>query len=131
MIFGVLLLATANVVCAQMGSTFVIGVGQNSCGQLVAAIGDVRPGYHFAMDTGREGIFVNEYVRYQEWLMGFVSGYNATHTSPDEVDQQKQIRGIEQAGMDLWMRNWCNQHRTEKVSQGAAAFVNEMRNNAN
>ena len=61
--------------------------------------------------------------QYQEWLMGFVSAFNAWHTN-------EQIDRIDPAGMDLWMRNWCNQHPTQKVFEGAVAFIDEMRANA-
>jgi hypothetical protein len=32
--------------------------------------------------------------------------------------------------MDLWMRNWCNQHPTHSVFQGAGVFINELLTNA-
>jgi hypothetical protein len=62
-------------------------------------------------------------VKYQEWVMGFVSGYNFTRTSG-------QVSGIDAEGIDLWMRNWCNQHPTQFVAAGAIAFIKEMRSNA-
>lgn len=74
------------------------------------------------------GTFVSEYARYQQWLQGFVSGYNAAHSSADE--QQKQVDGIDLAGMDLWMRNWCNKHPTKTVFAGAVAFIEEIRGDA-
>jgi hypothetical protein len=59
------------------------------------------------------GVFVNEYTQYQEWLMGFVSGFNDAHAN----DVEQQVRKIDLAGMDLWMRNWCNQRPTKAVWQ--------------
>jgi hypothetical protein len=76
------------------------------------------------MDTA-SGVFINEYTRYQEWLMGFVSSFNAAH-----ADVAQQVRDIDLAGMDLWMRNWCNKHPTQKVVEGAVAFIIEMSNAA-
>jgi hypothetical protein len=125
MILGLLLL-TANVAHAETGDdVFTIGVGHNSCGQLIAAIGNTPLGKHEEAGTSR-GVVVNEYAMYLQWLGGFVSGYNATKYS----EKQPQVRGVEAAGMDLWMRNWCNEHPTQKVIVGAIAFINEMLANA-
>jgi hypothetical protein len=43
---------------------------------------------------------------------------------------EQQIKGLDLAGMDLWMRNWCNQHPTKAVFDGANALISEMRTNA-
>jgi hypothetical protein len=122
MILGVLLLA-ADV--AQAGSTAVFGAGQNSCGRLIATIGKLQPGNLQSMDTA-SGVFVSEYIRYQEWLMGFVTGFNAAYSN----DLEQQVKGTDLAGMDLWMRHWCDKHPTQSVVDGAIAFINEMRSNA-
>jgi hypothetical protein len=102
-----------------------LGVGSNSCGKLIATIGKIPPGKVHILPT-RDGVFVNEYATYQEWLMGFVTGFNAAHTN----EEQQITASIDSAGMDLWMRNWCNQHPTQTVFQGALAFIDEMRSNA-
>ena len=73
------------------------------------------------------GLFVDEYTMYQQWLMGFVTGFKIKHAS--EAEQQQQVR-IDPAAMDLWMRNWCNQYPTQKVYQAANAFIDEVRINA-
>ena len=119
------LLLTADVAHAEM--VFVMGIGQHSCGQLIAAMGKDHPlGQHREMDIGTD-VFVDEYTQYQQWLLGFVSGFNITHAS--EAEQQQQVR-TDPSTMDLWMRNWCNQHPTESVFHGAVAFITEMRTNA-
>jgi hypothetical protein len=106
--FGLLLTAVAHA-----APVFVMGKGHDSCGELIGAIGDAPPGKYGSIEHGV----------YLEWLSGFVSGFNATHAG-------QQVRGIDPAGMDLWMRNWCNQHPTEKVVDGAPAFISEMLTNA-
>jgi hypothetical protein len=118
--FGLLLMAVAH----AEPIVAVMGGGQNSCGKFIGAIGGAPPGKYREMNTG-SGVFVSEYRRYQEWLMGFVSGFNSAHS--DDFEQQVKI---DLAGMDLWMRNWCNQHPTKKVFQAASAFINEMLTNA-
>jgi hypothetical protein len=119
---GVLLL-TAGVARADMG-TFVLGSGHDSCGRLIATIGSAPPGSYKTMNTG-SGVFISEYKQYQEWLMGFVSGFNGAHAN--QIEQQ--VKSIDLAGMDLWMRNWCNQHPRRTVFEGASAFIDEMRIN--
>jgi hypothetical protein len=108
--FGLLLTAVAHA-----APVFIIGAGHDSCGELIGAIGDAPTGKM----TTTTGVYL-------EWLMGFVSGFNAAHVGEREL----QVRGIDAAGMDLWMRNWCNQHPTQKVIDGALVFINEMRADA-
>jgi hypothetical protein len=103
---------------AESGTTFVIGAGHDSCGQFIATIGKHPPGKVQSMPTG-DGNFVSENAMYQQWLMGFVSGYNAGRVS-------EQVEDIDLAGMDLWMRNWCNRHPTQTVFFAAGVFVTEM-----
>ena len=111
---------------AEMGTIPVMGSGRESCGRLIAAIGNdpPGPGEQIIIETKR-GVFFGEYTRYQDWLMGFVAGFNFTH-----VGEEDTVRGIDLAGMDLWMRNWCNQHPTKLVFEGGIAFINEMQTNA-
>jgi hypothetical protein len=110
---------------AGPGEVFVIGSGQHSsCGKFIAAIGDAPPG-RYRERNNATGVFVSENTKYQEWLMGYVSGFNAAHAG----DLEQQVTKIDPAGIDLWMRNWCNKHPTETIFDGAAAFI-EMRSNA-
>jgi len=55
-----------------------MGVGQRSCGQFIATISKIPPGEAGIMHT-RDGLFVSENVEYQQWLSGFVSGFNDAH----------------------------------------------------
>ncbi len=111
---------------AEPSAVLAIGSGTElSCGGLIAAIGDLPPGKHRKMNNAM-GVFVSEYKGYQEWLMGFMSGFNRAHAG----DEKQQVANIGIAGMDLWMRNWCNKHPTKLVFDGADAFIDEMRNDA-
>jgi hypothetical protein len=98
----------------------VLGAGQNSCGQLIAASTGIPPGNYKKMETVN-GQFVHDFARYQGWLMGFVSGYNEAQSNDTQ-----QIK-VDLAGLDLWMRNWCNKNPTKLVFDGAHAFRLEMR----
>jgi hypothetical protein len=121
-ILGILLL-TAGVAHAEL--TYSIGRGNRSCGSFIAALGEAPPGKYREMNTAR-GVYVTENKVYQEWLLGFVTGFNATHAG----DPEKQVTKIDPAGLDLWMRNWCNKHPAQTVTEGAATFISEMRTNA-
>ena len=102
----------------------MIGIGQYSCGRFIASIGKQPPGHMGTMST-RDGNFVSENAEYTQWLLGFLSGFNAAHAG----EREQQVTGSDPAGMDLFMRNWCNQHPTQSVFEGALALINEMRSN--
>jgi hypothetical protein len=111
---------------AETESTYVIGLGgHDSCGKFIAAIGDAPPGKYREMNVPN-GVFVTEHTVHLEWLMGFVSGFN--YRSGGDMEQQ--VTKIDSAGMDLWMRNWCNKHPTNSLFDGVQFFINEMLSNA-
>jgi len=112
---------------AEPGST-IWGMGVDSCGQFIGAIGKSPPGKYEYIDT-RSGHFVSENANYQQWLLGFVSAANATLSALNAAHPDP-LKRIDLAGMDLWMRNWCNQHPTQKVVDGANDFISEMLTNA-
>jgi hypothetical protein len=112
---------------AEPGDFFGLGAGQDSCGKFIASIGKRPPGKMQSMTT-RDGDFVSENVAYIQWLTGFVSGFNAVVVTIGE--EQRQVRQVDGAGLDLWMRNWCNQHPTQQVVDGALAFIKEVLTNA-
>jgi hypothetical protein len=118
--FGLLLTGVAHAT-----PVFALGAGNNSCGKLIGAIADDLPGQYRSINTAT-GVFFGDHVGYLQWLMGFVSGFNVAHAG----DIEQQVTKIDPAGMDLWMRNWCNQHPTQTVWDGAYAFINEMLTNA-
>ena len=78
-------------------------------------------------NTGHGGShLVSVNAEYQQWLLGYVSAANATLSALNAAHPDP-FKRIDLAGMDLWMRNWCNQHPTQTVYEGANAFVDEMR----
>jgi hypothetical protein len=115
------ILLTPSVVRAEDRGTMVMGDGIESCGKFIAASTDNKPGNYKRMDTP-SGRYVNEISRYQQWFMGFVSASNSAY--PDDIS--KQIK-VDLAGLDLWMRNWCNHHPVNTVFDGMIAFRDEMR----
>ena len=82
---------------AEPGMTHLTGIGVNSCGQFIAAIGKNAPGKNEYIDTRSGSHLVSENVVYRHWLMGFVSGVNAMRAS-----EQEQVTGV-----DLERAIWC------------------------
>src|SRR5262245_28850325 len=107
---------------AHAGSADVTGwgIGGNSCGKFIASTGSLAPGKYRDFDSENDR-FVTENTQYQQWLMGFLTGFNAGISTEGK---QQISRKIDLAGIDLWMRNWCNQHPTKNVFQGMNAFIN-------
>jgi hypothetical protein len=114
------ILLTPNVARSQESGTLVLGAGLDSCGTFIAASTDVKPGSYKQINAP-SGRYMSDLIRYQQWFMGFVSALNSAH--PDDIS--KQIN-VDIAGLDLWMRNWCNQHPVDKVFEGMVAFRKEM-----
>jgi hypothetical protein len=98
----------------------------DSCGQFIAAIGDVPPGKYREVNTAK-GVFVSEHRAHEEWLMGFVTGFNYAHPT-DGDDMERQITKLDIAALDLWMRNWCKRHPTNSLFEGMNIFIAEMKN---
>ncbi len=102
----------------------VLGQGTASCGQFIATIGNRAPGMSRSRRTPDGDLLVSENTVYLAWLLGFVSGVNATS------EEQQQVRQLDPAGLDLWMRNWCNKHPMQPVGEAVQLFLIEMRTNA-
>jgi hypothetical protein len=98
----------------------VLGAGQKSCGEYLAAVYGLSPG-RFRVETTPSGkTYGNDARALYEWLAGFISAANAS--SPDGV----QIK-TDPAAIDVWMRKHCEQNRARSVSHAAQQFVQELR----
>lgn len=95
-----LMLATADRALAQQ--YIMMGAGTQSCGQWVS--------YHTAGQITAYGN--NE----DSWLVGFLSGVGA-------MGKGSPLRGVDLAGLDLWVTNWCNAHPIAGIADAAVAFV--------
>jgi hypothetical protein len=102
------------------------GRGNNSCGQFIASMGKRPPGMMRSIRTPAGDLLMSENAAYLQRLLGFVSGVDATR----EEQQQVQVSQLAPAGLDLWMRNWCNKHPTQPIVEAAQLFINEMLTNA-
>ena len=98
--------------------TYAFGVGTDSCSvfisQIVAAPGKTVS--RTAPDDGRE--YYSKSTIYLEWLLGFVTGYNAAS------DPQSQFQ-FDAAAVDLYVRNWCAQNPTSNIFTAVRQFLNK------
>lgn len=73
---------------AGQAGVMTLGVGQRSCGQFIAAVGQAPLGATVQRKSQDGGRFYAELIRYHEWIMGFVTGYNSAyeeeHRYPDQ-----------------------------------------------
>ncbi|WP_130217663.1 hypothetical protein [Bradyrhizobium genosp. SA-3] len=98
----------------------VIGAGQRSCGQFIAAVGQTPVGQILYVERPN-GKLYGELIRYHEWMEGFISGFNSGFQS--NIDDQVRI---DLSSMDLWMRNWCNAHPTKTIADAGLALTGEL-----
>jgi hypothetical protein len=53
--------------------------------------------------------YYSKSTTYLEWLLGFITGYNAAVSDPDKQMQ------LDIAAVDLHVRNWCAQNPTSNI----------------
>ena len=98
-------------------TTYALGVGTDSCGAYLSHIVDI-PGRSISRtssDDGRD--YYSKSTVYLEWLLGFVTGRNAT---PVAVRDQVQI---DAAAADLYVRDWCSRNPSSNVFTAIHHFL--------
>ncbi len=88
--------------------TSVHGAGGNSCGKYVQVYDAYRP-----FLDGTTGGFVAwrasaNYWQYEEWIYGYIFGADGWNKRP--------IRSFDQAAMQIWIYNYCQQHPVDVVA---------------
>jgi hypothetical protein len=97
---------------------YAFGVGTDSCSSFISHIA-VSPGRSFsrtAPDDGQK--YYSKSTTYLEWLLGFVTGYNAVMSDP-----AKQVQ-IDASAVDLYVRGWCTQNPTSNIFTAIRQFLN-------
>lgn len=97
---------------------YAFGVGTDSCSVFVSQI-VASPGKtvsRTAPDDGRD--YYSKSTIYLEWLLGFVTGYNAA-SGPQSQFQ------FDPAAVDLYVRNWCAQNPTSNIFTAVRQFLNK------
>jgi hypothetical protein len=93
-------------------------VGTDSCGEFISQI-VATPGQtvsRTAPDDGRD--YYSKSTSYLEWLLGFVTGYNAAS------DPRNQFQ-LNAADIDLYVRDWCTQNPTSNIFTAVRQFLNK------
>ncbi|MEI9404143.1 hypothetical protein [Mesorhizobium argentiipisi] len=117
-----LVLGLATVPCrAENASAFIYSYGLESCGAYVAAYGNNHAGKAILRTAdGRK--FFDESANFMNWVLGYLSAVNMMRAPG------KQSIQLDNAAVDLWLRNWCNAHPTNSIFDGTLALVAEQYN---
>jgi hypothetical protein len=77
-----------------------MGVGTESCGAFLAALGQSDPGSAVAFQAPDGSMVYTKSYLFAEWISGFLSLENIDNSGKAQID-------IDFAGIDLWLRQWC------------------------
>ena len=100
---------------------YVQGMGNNSCGKYLAAVHGHAPGKGSGFNDRWRGKFSDDHSLYMAWLGVFFSAMNWL-----VLDEPNGIK-TDNAAIDLWIRNWCEQNPTKTLLDAASAFVWDQR----
>jgi hypothetical protein len=107
---------------AEQVEVYGIGAGNSkSCADFVVASSDVKPGVA-RQTTISGGRLVSENKEYLEWAYGYISGANSViaQATPKHLHQ---IKRLSAAGIDLWLRNYCNMNPNASFADAVNAFI--------
>jgi hypothetical protein len=121
---GILVLSFANSMSAlaQEKPVMVHGAGGSSCGKYVEVYDAYRP---FIDGNGNAGGIVGwqataNYWQYEEWIEGYIYGMDS------RVYNARPLRSWDQAGMRVWIYNYCHKHPVDVLANAALAFFKEL-----
>jgi hypothetical protein len=98
---------------------YAFGVGSDSCDAYIAHI-VAAPGKSISRTAPDDKqVYYSKSTIYLEWLLGFISGYNAAVIDPD-----KQIH-LDTAALDIHVRNWCAQNPTSNIFTAVHQLVDK------
>jgi len=100
-------------------TTTVHGIGGKSCGDYLSAVSNHAPGTGMLIKHADGEYFDAAFVQ-REWLAGFMTAMNMMWSEPT-----MQITA-DAAAVDVWIRQWCEQHPNSALVHAAAAFVSEQ-----
>jgi hypothetical protein len=96
---------------------YAFGVGTDSCRAYVAHAAPF-PGKLVSRTAPDGRDYYSKSTIYLEWLLGFITGYNAVVDDPS-----KQVQ-IDAAAVDLYVRSWCAQNPMSNVFTAVHQFLN-------
>lgn len=111
------ILASATAATAQSWS--ILGVGQESCGSFLVSMTKHRPTE--AIDRKGE-LFYSSTNAYLQWIVGFIAA------SDLHVGEANRTTEMDIDGVALWIKQYCSEHRMDRIALAAAAYVVANRN---
>jgi len=105
---------------AQDKPVAIHGAGSSSCGKYVEVYDAYRP----FIDGNAGGVVAWQatanYWQYEEWIEGYIFGMDT------RVYRAHPLRDWDQAGMRVWVYNYCQKHPIDVVANAALAFFKEL-----
>jgi hypothetical protein len=95
---------------------YAFGVGGDSCVSYISQT--TTPPGKLMSRTALDDRQDLQSTIYFQWLLGFISGYNATLTDPTERVQ------ADVAAVDRYVRWWCGQNRMSTISAAVQRYLN-------
>jgi hypothetical protein len=100
------------------------GIGSSSCASFLGSVNGTQPGHITTTSLGRRGTsetseYFSEDALYAAWIHGFLEAINKGS------DDAHKMTG-DYAGVDLWLRNWCQTHPADPLGWAVQAFVQAM-----
>lgn len=94
------------------------GAGGGSCGKYVQVYDAYKP-----YSDGNTGDVLAwqataNYWQYEQWIEGYLFGVDSWN--------RREIRSFDEAGMQLWIYNYCQKHPIDPVANAALAFYREL-----
>ncbi len=109
-----LALASADARALEQSQWMISGMGIDSCGSYMLALGDNKPG-DAIMLSGK--FYATKANAYAQWINGFITSVNLSRKSG-----QDQIQ-VDPNGVALWIKRYCEEHPDKDIVTGTSAFV--------
>jgi hypothetical protein len=94
------------------------GVGTDSCSAYVSHIA-AGPGQSVNRTAPDDGLdYYSKSTTYLEWLLGFVTGYNAAINDPTKQAQ------LDAAAVDAYVRKWCTLNPRSNIFTAVHQLLN-------
>jgi hypothetical protein len=107
----------ASAVHAKGGHYNIMGAGSLSCGSYVSAYEGYRP-----YANGVSGLLAmhaaTSFFQYEAWIQGYIVGLNAMTAG--------NMRSIDEAGLQVWVYNYCSAYPLKKVVDAASQLYVEL-----
>ena len=114
-----LLITTLALTNTNAQSTYVAGVGTDSCGKVTLAYTRFSNPVGGTVFDGKT--YLDEPNGYTQWLSGFVSAHNVLVA---KNNPKKQI-AVDPVAIGYWLKSYCINNPTKTVAVAADAFVIE------